>query len=93
MIESSIYVGDLRSHIGSRRDVHLVVPGETFFSTLARIVDDLTCDLTIESVGHGFVIHGTVQTNYSAQCGYGLVEIIEPLTVNVNELFEERRVR
>ena len=93
MIESSIYVGDLRSHIGSRRDVHLVVPGETFFSTFARIVDDLTCDLTIESVGHGFVIHGTVQTNYSAQCGYGLVEIIEPLTVNVNELFEERRVR
>ncbi len=94
MIETSIYVGDLRSHVGSRRDIHIVVPGESFSTNVAQIIDDITCDLTLESVPHGIVIHGLLQGNYSAQCSYGLIDIVEPIRVTVNnELFEEVRLR
>ena len=93
MIESSIYVGDLRAHVGSRRDIHILVPGESFHSSLCKVVDEITCDLILESVSHGIVVHGNLQLNFSAQCSYGLVDIVEPLTVNVNELFEEIRPR
>lgn len=93
MIETSIYVGDLRSHVGSHRQVHVNVPGESFASTLCQVVDEITCDLTLESVNRGIIIHGTLQGNFKAQCSYGLIEIVEPFTVNVNELFEEVRAR
>lgn len=89
MIETSIFIGDLRAHVGSRRDIHIEVPGDTFASPLAQVVDEITCDLTLESVSHGIVVHGTLATRYSAKCSYGLVDIVEPLTAVVNELFEE----
>lgn len=91
MIASSVYIGDLRSRIGSRRDIHLVVPGTSFSSILAHVVDDITCDLTLENVSQGIVVHGRLQGNYSAQCSYGLIEFTEPLTITVNELFEDSK--
>jgi len=93
MIETSIYVGDLRSHVGSRRDIHIEIPGESFHSSLCKVIDAITCDLTLESISNGIVIHGICQGNFSAQCSYGLVDIVEPFSVNVNELFEEVRSR
>ena len=93
MIETSIYVGDLRSHVGSRRDIHVEIPGESFYSSLCKVIDDITCDFTSESISNGIVVHGICQGNFSAQCSYGLVEIVEPFSVNVNELFEEKRAR
>lgn len=93
MIETSIYVGDLLHRIGSRRDFHIVVPGEKYSSSVARIIDDVTCDLSVESVSQGIVVHGTIQANYSAQCSYGLVDLVEDLVLNVNELFEEEKKR
>lgn len=93
MIETSIYVGDLRAHIGSRRDIHLEVPGGTFYSPLCKVIDDISCDFIMESISNGIVIHGLCQGNYSALCSYGLVDIVEPFQVSVNELFEEVRAR
>lgn len=93
MIESTIYVGDLRARIGSKRETRIEVPGVSFSSALCKIVDDVTCNLVLESVSHGVVIHGVLQLNFSAECSYGLVDIVEPLTINVNELFEEIRPR
>lgn len=94
MIETSIYVGDLRAYVGSRRDIHIEVPGESFSTRLCAITDDISCDFTLESVSHGIVIHGVMQLNYAAQCSYGLVDIVEPLVVSVaNELFHENKTR
>lgn len=89
MIETSIFVGDLRTHVGSRRDVHLEISGKEFHSATVRIVDDVICDLTLESVSHGIVVRGNLQADYSAVCSYGLVDIVEPFNAVVNELFEE----
>lgn len=93
MIESTIYVGDLRARVGSRRNVRVEIPGSSFSSSLCKIIDEITCDLILESVNHGIVVHGSLQMNYSAQCSFGLIDIVEPLTVNINELFEELRPR
>ena len=93
MIETSIYVGDLRSRLGSRRDVHLEIPGDDYQSFLCKVIDTVVCDFTLESVTSGIVIHGLIQGNFGAQCSYGLREIVQPFTVNVNELFEEIRIR
>jgi len=93
LIETSIYVGDLRSHIGSRRDIHIEIPGESFSSSLCKVIDEIACDFTLESISNGIVIHGVCQGNFAALCSYGLVDIVEPFQVNINELFEEVRAR
>lgn len=93
MIESTIYVGDLRARVGSRRSVRVEVSGASFSSSLCKIIDEVTCDLLLESVSHGIVVHGSLNLNYSAQCSFGLIDIVEPLTVNINELFIESRPR
>ena len=89
MIETSIYVGDLRSHVGSRRDIHVEIPGESFYSSLCKVIDDITCDFTLESISNGIVVHGICQGNFSAQCSYGLVEIVEPFSVNVEQMLRD----
>lgn len=92
MIESSIYIGDLKHRNGLRRDFRLNVPAETFSTPLISFEDDLICQLVVESVSQGFVVHGTINGQYSAQCGYGLVDMTSSLMVSVNELFEDESV-
>ena len=93
MIESSIYIGDLKHRNGLRRDFHISVPAETFSTPVITFEDDLICDLTVESISQGFVVHGTITGQYSAQCGYGLVDMTSSINVTVNELFEEHTSR
>lgn len=89
MIESTIYIGDLKHRNGLRRDIRLSVPAETFSTPLINFEDDLTCDFVVESVSQGFVVHGTISGQYGAQCSYGLVDMSSSIQVSVNELFEE----
>jgi uncharacterized metal-binding protein YceD (DUF177 family) len=90
VIETKIYVGDLRSHKGAHRDVHLEIPGESFSTNVAHIVDTVTCDLVLENASSAIVVRGTLSGNFTAQCSYGLVDFTESFSVLVNELFEER---
>ncbi|MFN8015528.1 MAG: YceD family protein [Acidimicrobiia bacterium] len=93
MIECRVYVGDLLNHLGSKREIHLSIPGVGFSSALCSVIDDVECNLTLESVTGGIVVHGFLDGNYSAQCSYGLTDIVDSFHFNVNELFESPRER
>lgn len=92
MIESTIFVGDLRAQKGARRNFHLAIPSESFSTPVVTFEDDLICDFTAENVSQGFVVHGNISAQYVSQCSYGLVDISSSLSVNVNELFEENPI-
>ena len=88
MNEHLIYVGDVFKRSGSHKQVHLVIDDEEFKTSFAHVVDEVTCDFTLESITNGIVVRGTISGNYEAKCGYGLETFNESFTYNVNELFE-----
>jgi len=91
MIESTVYIGDLKHRNGLRRDVRLNIPADSFSTPVIVFEDELTCEFTVESVSQGFVVHGSITGQYSAQCSYGLVDMSSSVSVRVNELFEESK--
>ncbi len=91
MIESSIYIGDIHSQKGARKSIRLSVPGERFKTSTAQVIETVECDLIAENVSQGFIVRGTISGSYSAQCSYGLVDIVGSFQTNINELFEEQK--
>ena len=88
MSENLIHIGDVFKRSGSHKQVHLVIENEEFATSFARVIDEVTCDFTLESITNGIVVRGTIVGNYEAKCGYGLESFTESFTYNVNELFE-----
>ena len=89
MGENLIHVGDLAKRAGSHKNVHLVIEDQEFKTKFAKVINEVTCDFSLESITNGIVIRGVITGNYEAECGYGLENFVESFSYNVNELFEQ----
>ena len=89
MNENLIYVGAGFKRAGSHKNVHLIIEDQEFATSFAHVVNEVTCDFTLESITNGIVVRGTINGNYEAKCGYGLENFTESFSYNINELFEQ----
>jgi uncharacterized protein len=83
-----IDVADLLAHPGTRRDVRVSAPLEGLAGSAAEVVEPVELAVSLERIPDGIVVRGTVTTTWQAQCSYCLIDLDEPLSVHVDELFE-----
>ncbi|GAB3272603.1 DUF177 domain-containing protein [Microbacterium lacusdiani] len=76
---------------GEMREHRLTIPApEKWGEGLVAVPQgkDLELDARLESVHEGILVSGTLDTEYEGECGRCLREIVAPLEVEFQELFE-----
>jgi len=94
-----IDVADLLRQAGGRREVHLAGPTADLAGSLAsgpvEMVPgaEMHVDLVLERIGDGIVARGSVSGRWRSSCSRCLAPVEHGITVRLDELFEEHRLR
>jgi len=83
-----IDVADLLAHPGTRRDVRASAALPGLVGSAAQVTEPVEVAVMLERIPDGIVVRGTVSTRWQGQCSYCLIDLDEPLSLHVDELFE-----
>ena len=72
MGENLIHVGDLAKRAGSHKNVHLVIEDQEFKTKFAKVINEVTCDFSLESITNGFVESFSYNVNELFEQGHKL---------------------
>jgi uncharacterized protein len=88
--EFTAHVGDLRRHLGTRKEVRRegVVTGLTVVDARVPQNAEVSIDAVIESIPDGVVVTGEVTAPWEGICRRCLKEVSGELTADVREIFE-----
>lgn len=88
----STHVGELRRHLGTRKELHAAEPLSGLIVVDARVASgaDVRLDAVVESIPDGVVVTGTVKAPWEAVCRRCLTEVTGELETDVREIFEVR---
>lgn len=88
----STHVGELRRHLGTRKEFRVEEPLTGLIVVDARVEPgaDVTLDAVLESIPDGVVVTGTVSAPWEAVCRRCLTEVTGELSSEVREIFEVR---
>lgn len=88
--EFTAHVGDLRRHLGTRKEIVREGPVSGLTVVDARVPRsaDVRIDAVIESIPDGVVVTGTVQAPWEGVCRRCLEEVEGRLEAEVREIFE-----
>ncbi len=81
---------DIVNHPGEMREFMIDVPApEKWGEGLVSIAEGepIGLEVRLESVHEGILVSGTIDTDYSGECGRCLIEISAPVEVEFQELF------
>lgn len=88
--EFTAHVGDLRRHLGTRKEVRRegVVTGLTVVDARVPQNAEVSIDAVIESIPDGVVVTGEVKAPWEGICRRCLKEVSGELSADVREIFE-----
>ena len=88
--EFTAHVGDLRRHLGTRKEIRRegVVTGLTVVDARVPQNAEVAIDAVIESIPDGVVVTGVVTAPWEGICRRCLKEVSGELTADVREIFE-----
>jgi uncharacterized protein len=83
-----IDVTDLLANTGARREVAIDQALDDLRGSSARIEGPIHVALVLERIPDGIVARGSMDAAWQAQCSVCLVDLEQPMHVDVDELFE-----